>query len=138
MENASAGYMNDNDVIDGREGVRLPAVCTTATTTEPEKDAREITTCNFKHEQEKDSDYLQTLSTVNLPRSACTYDRNGFLTSIAPIAGAVQKVFPPSLSVHLLYHLHNACLAGHLGERRMYDITRSTTGHTWQPACIPP
>lgn len=61
--------MHDNDVNDGKEGIRLPAVYAIVTLVEPENEKQEITAHDLIHEQGKESYCSQESSTVGVPRS---------------------------------------------------------------------
>lgn len=61
---------------------------------------------------------------MGFPELTYNYNRNGFLTRIALIDGPIQKVVLTSLHARLLLHSHYPALAGHTGERGMYDMMR--------------
>lgn len=90
----------------------------------PKYDKWAITAQPFIHEQAKDSYCRELSTTVGLPGLTSNSDRNGFLARPSPIYGAVQKSLPTSVQLYLLYYSLYATLAGHLGERCMYDSLR--------------
>lgn len=106
------------------EGVGLPAVNAVETLTETGHDKRPITAHDSIHKQAKDSYCFQASSTVGLLGSTFNYDGNEFLVRTAPIKGAVRTVVPTSLQPRLLNHSHNPTLAGHQGERHLYESMR--------------
>lgn len=73
------------------------------------------------HEQAKDSDCHQASFTVGLPGLPFNYDTNGLLRRTASTNKVVQKAIPTSLQLRLLHHSSYPSLAGHSGERHMFD-----------------
>lgn len=75
----------------------------------------------FIHKLAKNSNYCPASSRVGPPGSPSHNNRSSFSVRTAPIAGAVQKGVHRSEHPCLLCHSYYPTLAGHQGERRMYD-----------------
>lgn len=73
---------------------------------------RPIPAQEFKNELENDSHWRQASSTVGIPGLTYRYDRNVFLTQVASIDGAVQKVAPTPSLTQQLYQSNYLTLAG--------------------------
>lgn len=58
------------------------------------------------------------------PGSANSYDRSRVLIIQAQINGVLQKALPTSLRARILYLAHFPILAGHPGEKQLYDTLR--------------
>lgn len=86
-------YIHDNDM-NYEKDVGFSALCTTATSTEPEQDYWQISTQDFIYEKTEDLDFRQTSSTTVLLRSTYKYDENRFSTSVVPINDSIWKVVP--------------------------------------------
>lgn len=89
----------------------LPAISTMAKTTTP---FPEPLTAELLAEQSKYPLFRQLASTVRAPGVDYFYNRNGFLTCVAPIDRTVQKIVPRSIQAHFLKAYHYARLARHL------------------------
>lgn len=113
--------MQDYDLLKDEGGARLIAVCPIAASMEIEYNERLITAHYFIHDQAKNSYGCQAWSTVRVQVQSFNYDRNYFLTRIAPVDEAVQKAAPTSQKHRLFSHSHYPALARHNGERRIYD-----------------
>ena len=78
----------------------------------------------FINEQRNDVECNQYANFVGLPGSQFVYDREGYLSRVSKVDGALQRVVPRSLRIRLLYLAHYPRLQGHPGARRMYDSLR--------------
>lgn len=78
----------------------------------------------IKDEHGNDQYCRQAPSTVGFPGLKYNHHRNRFLTRVASIDEAVQKVDPTSRRARLLFQTQFATLAGHQGERRVCDTMR--------------
>lgn len=64
-----------------------------------------------------------TRSTVGVPGSCFTFDKNGLLVTHSPIDRFIQKVVPQYMCPIILRLAHPSTLAGHSGKRRMYETS---------------
>lgn len=75
-------------------------------------------------EQANDPQFREVANTVGNLGFVKSYDRNGVLMRQARIDGAVEMVVPTSSLFGILYLAHSPVLAGHPGERQLYDTLR--------------
>lgn len=108
--------MQDDDAKSDKRGVRLPKLYALVTATGENDEKRPATVRECMKELAKDSYCCQASFTVGAPELTYKFERNGFLTAVAPIDKAVQKVIYTSLRVQFLYLTHYPPLAGNEGE----------------------
>lgn len=81
--------MRDKDVLDYKRVSRYPPYMPLRRWKNPKNDVSQITVQDFLHEYAKDLYCQQEPPVVGLTGFSYRYDKNGFLTRITPIDGAI-------------------------------------------------
>lgn len=101
----AVSYTQGYDINDDTENFRLLKLYATKTLSNLKNGIQHITGTGLFTSKRKDSYCRQASNYVGLPDSPNSYCKNGLLTRIALIDGAVGKVVPTSLEARLLHHL---------------------------------
>lgn len=76
------------------------------------------------HHQDTDTFCKKALENVGQANAWYTVNKNRLIVRMAPIDGAVQVVVAPALRSRLMYQSNYAVMAGHSGQRGIYDSAR--------------
>lgn len=74
--------------------------------------------------QSNDPYFRSTFAYVRKPNTLFNAESDGVLVSVSPLNGASQRVVPVSIRPRFLHLSHYSLLAGHPGQRWMYDCMR--------------
>lgn len=124
-------YMQNWDVLIDKEAIGILSVHAIMASMDTKQDEPIVTVQEFTFEHARDLCCCQTSCTIGMPSSTFIHDMNWFLVLTAPIDGAVKKVLPSSLQLHLQYHSHYSTLAGNPDKRSMYDGRKKE--YYWMP-----